>query len=214
MTCGDTFELHPHYQLAYRTDPGCQWVFCQQLPSGRCPVPPPAGVGLCLWGTHPPPPRDGAQRHRAVSGLRRLQCALVADLLCGDPSPWHFFAQEYLVRTPAGIRRHFKTATPEDRLRYDEAARTFGALETAEGAFAPARADPGAGRADQRPLLYGFTRYRELFNARQLLHLTRLGRAITALADPQAQHLLSLAFSEHLTTNCMYTAYAFGYRRH
>ena len=69
------------------------------------------------------------------------------------------------------------------------------------------------GRADQRPLLYGFTRYRELFNARQLLHLTLLGRAITAMQDLQAQHLLTLAFSEHLTTNCMYTAYAFGYRR-
>ena len=30
QTCGDTFELHPHYQLAYSTDPGRQWVFCQR----------------------------------------------------------------------------------------------------------------------------------------------------------------------------------------
>ena len=24
------FELHPHYQLAYSKDTGCQWVFCQR----------------------------------------------------------------------------------------------------------------------------------------------------------------------------------------
>src|SRR6516165_8605667 len=28
--CGALFELHPHYQLAYSKDTGCQWVFCQR----------------------------------------------------------------------------------------------------------------------------------------------------------------------------------------
>lgn len=73
----------------------------------------------------------------------------------------------------------------------------------------------GAFRAtfDARPLIHGFTRYRDLFNDRQLLHLTLLGQAITRVEDPRTRRLLAIAFSEHLTTNCIYTAYAFGYRR-
>jgi len=62
-------------------------------------------------------------------------------------------------------------------------------------------------------LIHGFRRYRELFNARQLLHLTLLGKAILEVADEKDKRLLGLAFSEHLTTNCMYAGYAFGYRR-
>ena len=211
--CGEAFELHPHYQLAYRTDAGRQWVFCQQCHQ-VCELSLRRQVLACACGArtrlHHGTVRKGTVRCPACG----VSSALSSRTYYAETPPrWHLFAQEYLVRTPAGIRRHFKTATPEDRLRYDEAARTLGALETTEGAFAPTRPIPVAGRADQRPLLYGFTRYRELFNARQLLHLTLLGRAITALPDPQAQHLLTLAFSEHLTTNCMYTAYAFGYRR-
>jgi adenine-specific DNA methylase len=211
--CGALFELHPHYQLAYSKDTERQWVFCQrchqvyELSLSR-------HVLACACGArtriHRGTVRQGTVRCPVCGGASALSSRrYYADA----PPTWHLFAQEYLEQTPEGIRRHFKTATDEDRLRYDEAAHTLHALEASEGAFAPVRPLPVKGRADQRPLLYGFTRYRELFNARQLLHLTLLGRAITAMQDLQAQHLLTLAFSEHLTTNCMYTAYAFGYRR-
>jgi hypothetical protein len=46
-----------------------------------------------------------------------------------------------------------------------------------------------------------------------LLHLTLLGREVLATQQDGSKKLLALAFSEHLTTNCMYTGYAFGYRR-
>ena len=72
---------------------------------------------------------------------------------------------------------------------------------------------PTNGRSDRRPLIHGFTKYRDLFNDRQLLHLNLLGQAIVHAEEPQLRRLLAMAFSEHLTTNCMYTAYAFGYRR-
>jgi adenine-specific DNA methylase len=55
--------------------------------------------------------------------------------------------------------------------------------------------------------------YADLFNDRQLLHLTLLGHRIRATQDRRLKQLLVLAFSEHLTANCMYTGYAYGYRR-
>jgi hypothetical protein len=86
-------------------------------------------------------------------------------------------------------------------------------LEGRDGAFAPERVIPVAGRSDRRPLIHGFRHYHELFNARQLLHLTLLGKAISALEDDKDRRLLGLAYSEHLSTNNMYVGYAFGYRR-
>ncbi|CAA9390627.1 MAG: Putative DNA methylase, partial [uncultured Chloroflexia bacterium] len=52
----------------------------------------------------------------------------------------------------------------------------------------------------------------ELFNARQLLHLSRLAEAIDGLQEPERE-AITLAFSDHLTTNCMMSHYAFGWRR-
>ena len=86
-------------------------------------------------------------------------------------------------------------------------------VEKAGGSFAPSRAITTDGRSDARPQIHSFTRYRDLFNDRQLLHLSLLGQAISRVEDPQSRKLLAPAFSKHLTTNCMYTAYAFGYRR-
>ena len=123
------------------------------------------------------------------------------------------FAQEYLEDTPDGVTRHFKKARTGDRIRYGKARRLLRDVEVAEGPFGPVRPIPTNGRSDRRPLIHGFTKYRDLFNDRQLLHLNLLGRAIAHTEEPQLRRLLAIAFSEHLTTNCMYTAYAFGYRR-
>ena len=71
---------------------------------------------------------------------------------------------------------------------------------------------PAADRGDPRLLRYGYGRYRELFNARQLLHLSDLAQAIEN-ADHAYRDALAIAFSDHLTTNCMLTSYAFGWRR-
>jgi hypothetical protein len=43
--------------------------------------------------------------------------------------------------------------------------------------------------------------------------LALLGQAIARVKDEKARQVLGMAFSEHLATNCMYAAYAFGYRR-
>ncbi len=210
--CGSTFEIHPHYQLAYDKEKGLQWVFCKachevaELLLTRKEF-------RCGCGT----------RTQIVQGtldhgkVRCPKCGTFSGLAERGEAPikpqWRLFAQEYLEEAQNGVTRHFKTASKGDRIRYDNASRKLKDIEKAGGAFAPGRTIPTDGRSDQRPLIHGISRYRDLFNDRQLLHLTLLGQAIKDIDDPKLRRLLAIAFSEHLTTNCMYTAYAFGYRR-
>jgi adenine-specific DNA methylase len=84
---------------------------------------------------------------------------------------------------------------------------------TADGLrWVPRRAIPTEGRADDRLLDYGYRYYHNLFNPRQLLHLSVLAEAL-AKTEARERDALGLAFSDHLTTNCMQTQYAFGWRR-
>jgi putative DNA methylase len=76
----------------------------------------------------------------------------------------------------------------------------------------PQREVPREGRSDDRLIDYGYRAYHELFNPRQLLHLSCLAEAISATAG-RVREALALAFSDHLATNCMMTYYAFGWRR-
>ena len=76
----------------------------------------------------------------------------------------------------------------------------------------PDQVIPREGRSDNRLIDYGYVRYADLFNDRQLLHLSYLAEAIDGV-EGLAREALSLAFSDHLTTNCMMTYYAFGWRR-
>lgn len=59
---------------------------------------------------------------------------------------------------------------------------------------------------------YGYRQWSQLCNSRQLLHLGRLAREIKKLPDDM-RRAIGLAFSNHLTTNCMLTSYAAGWRR-
>ena len=67
-------------------------------------------------------------------------------------------------------------------------------------------------RVDSRLLDYGYRQWTDLYNNRQLLHLSLLAEAIADF-DAPAHRALAVAFSHHLTTNCMMTAYAAGWRR-
>jgi len=210
--CGASFEIHPHYQLAYSKEKGIQWVFCKnchevsELPLTQEEV-------RCGCGTA----TRIAQGSLSRGKVQCPECRDVTELGDRGDTPqrpeWHLFAQEYLDGTRERVTRHFKKADKGDQILYGEACRLLEDIERTGGSFAPFRSIPTIGRSDRRPLIHGFTRYRDLFNGRQLLHLTLLGRAITGVREPRERRLLSIAFSEHLTTNCMYTAYAFGYRR-
>jgi adenine-specific DNA methylase len=207
-SCERQVEVHPHYQLAHDEARGKQWAFCRgchavrELPFHRRSLRCDCGVATAI---HEGPLEQGKV---TCPHCRRAHGLADRDASEGPPR-WRLFAQEYVLHDGPRASRHFKRAADADRALYDEAA---AALEE-EGALAPGRRIPSRGRADRRPLLHGFRRYWELFNARQLLHLTLLGRALRRIRDEAERRLLTLAFSEHLTTNCMYAAYAFGYRR-
>jgi putative DNA methylase len=211
--CGEDFDLHPHHQLAYDAAKGIQWAFCRachevhEFPLGRKQI-------RCGCGERTPihsgPLVDGAVRCPSCGASEALSARGRRD---GTPPKWRLFAQEYLEPEGSRVLRRFKRATEADQARYDAAARALSLAERKGERFAPSRHIPQEGRSDGRPLIHGFTRYRELFNRRQLLHLTLLGRSVAAVEDPRERLLLGMAFSDHLTSNCMYAAYAFGYRR-
>ncbi|WP_104203915.1 hypothetical protein [Billgrantia saliphila] len=68
------------------------------------------------------------------------------------------------------------------------------------------------GWSDNRLVSYGYRRWTDLFNDRQLLHLALLMKEIRTLEEP-VRSAISMAFSDHLTTNCMMASYAHGWRR-
>jgi putative DNA methylase len=211
--CRTEFEIHPHFQLAYDRNKKIQWVFCREchevreLPIRRKKFECGCGEATAI---HEGTLRDGkvvcpgcGDAHPLVSLKGRA----------GNDGRWRLFAQEYLERTQKEIVRKFKRATDEDRKIYLRADGRLWDLEAAHPGLIPERKIPAVGRSDYRPLIHGFHRYRDLFNRRQLLHLALLGQAIARVGDEKARQVLGMAFSEHLATNCMYAAYAFGYRR-
>jgi adenine-specific DNA methylase len=211
--CGNKFEANPHYRLAYNKEKDLQWVFCKdchsiyELPLQHTEL-------FCKCGT-----TTEILKGTLIKGkLCCPDCSSIFSLAdSGQESSelpgWYLFAQEFLEPASKGTIRRFKRATDDDRGRYEKASQIFRKIEMEEGSLAPNRAIPSNGRSDQRPIIHGIKRYRDLFNDRQLLHLTLLGKAIKKLPISRARQILTMAFSEHLTTNCMYSSYAFGYRR-
>jgi len=222
--CGVAVEAHPHHQLAYEAMKGAagrQWAFCrlchavQDLPASRkhlccshCGGARTAiGVGTVSYGKLTCPHCGTGER--LIDGARRT----------GKPPRFRLFALETLDPDVKGrrvplSRRSFKAATRADRVRVEAAAEALAARRQPDGTlpFVPERAIPDIERADDRLTAYGYRRYRELFLPRQLLHLSLLGEAISGVAGP-GREALALAYSDHLTTNCVMTGYAGGYRR-
>lgn len=211
--CGENFEVHPHYQLAYNKEKNIQWVFCRECHEIH-ELPLECKELCCECGTKTKILEGSLSKGKVRCPFCKNVTALSNKDICSVKQPkWKLFAQEYIDYSASRVTRHFKKATDKDKKIYEQASQVLNEIEANEGPFAPQRYIPSYGRLDQRPIIHGFKKYRDLFNERQLLHLTLLGKAILQLDDDIQKKIFSLAFSEHLTTNCMYTAYAFGYRR-
>lgn len=218
--CQCIVEAHPSFQLAYEAEGSVQWVFCpgchgvQQIDRQdtelRC-------ESCCLTQ------RIAAGNVR-YGRLTCPHCGTVERLIdvasrTGCPPKWRLFALESLEefhgrRSVPMTERRFHAATHHDVEVLDNARRALEARRAVDGmvAWIPDRRIPQEARSDDRLLRYGYERYQELFNPRQLLHLSRLAEGIASLKGP-ARSALALAFSAHLTTNCMMAHYAFGWRR-
>jgi adenine-specific DNA methylase len=215
--CGSEIELHPHYQLARDTDEGIQWAFCrhchdiQELSIKR-------DVLVCNECSRRTKIQAGTQREGTIICLDcRAEEPLSDNSRRRDgPPEWRLFAQQYLERYgpgPRQLNRKYKKATQEDKQLYQNAASRFEELRNSGIAKIPDRHIPSEGRSDSRPILHGFTHYHQLFNNRQLLHLHNLADELSSREESPESLALSMAFSEHLTTNCMLVGYAFGYER-
>ncbi len=218
--CGQTVEAHPHYQLAYEAGGTHQWVFCknchnvqeldlsaESLHCKHCGVTTVIKNGPIHYGRFTCP--YCKTQERLIDLARRT----------GQPPQWKMFAIEYLDMSPTKGKlplshRRFRAVSKYDDSVLKAAKEALKQRELPGGSFAwvPDRHIPRKNRADDRLIQYGYSMYRELFNPRQLLHLSYLAEAINGL--PESVHeAMALAFSDHLTTNCMMAHYAFGWRR-
>ncbi len=220
-SCGEAVEAHPHYQLAYEAEGSRQWAFCpgchgvQELSRGetelRCDD---CGTATSIGAS---PVRYGRLTCPCCGRHERL---IDVAARTGRPPEWRLFALETLETLPTGKKsvplsqRRFRPARDEDLLVFESAERALRDRAEPNGSlpWVPSRRIPREGRADDRLLDYGYEKYSELFNARQLLHLSLLAEAVDGLQEPERE-AVTLAFSHHLTTNCKMAHYAFGWRR-
>ena len=212
VNCPATVELHPHFQLAYSKEKGLQWAFCRnchevyELPIERKVL----NCSSCGKRTII---REGNYGKGVMTcpDCKHTQRIGAANVDTAELPVWKLFAQEYLVGRGKDCKRHFKRAEKHDLELFSQVERRLQMF--GEELLLPTRTIPREYRSDKRPLIHGIHNYSDFFNDRQKLHLHLLGTAIRRVKNDEARYYLGLAFSEHLTTNCMYTAYAFGYRR-
>jgi putative DNA methylase len=218
--CGRQVDAHPHYQLGYEATGARQWVACRScgqvaerprsaktLVCDACTERTVIGAGPVSYGKLTCP--------TCGTGQRLIQIGRAT----GRPPSWRLFAVE-AISPPSGTRavplaqRRYMAATEVDQQVFAQARAALQQRRSRNDdvGWLPIAEIPRTGRADNRLLDYGYRHYTDLFNDRQLLHLSLLAEAIDRLRGPERE-LCALAFSNHLTTNCMQTAYAFGWRR-
>ncbi|MHB8577968.1 MAG: DNA methyltransferase [Dehalococcoidia bacterium] len=214
--CGTDFDAHPNFQLAY--DGVQQWVFCAHC--GQIHHLPPRRVTFVCNTCGK---RTAIMAGRAKYGKATCpRCGVSEPLIevgrrTDAPPSWRQFAVEVLTQPDGGRavplrHRRFFPADHETSARFAAATAAYLRRQSTHPATVPTLAISRLDRHDSRLIDYGYRRWTELFNARQLLHLSLLTEAIAAFDEP-TRTALSLALSDHLTTNCMLTSYAAGWRR-
>src|SRR5206468_7864200 len=199
---------HPRALLARDQDSRLAWAFCRycsrlhELPRGRSVVECSCGRISRLTDTN----ADGGKYHCPFCFHDERMRNYVARR-GRRPADRRLIAKEEINwRTRA---RRFRSVSTEDQRRFERARRKFGRHET-DLPIPNARVITRPG--DSRPLSYGFARYREMFNARQLLHHGSVLKTFLTLKEP-ARSIALLAFSESLETNCMFCPYSTDWRR-
>ncbi|MCZ7645980.1 MAG: DNA methyltransferase [Planctomycetota bacterium] len=214
--CAQPFQAHPTYLLA--EDKESQWVVCSHCgeiarrPAGQerfmcysCRRFTVVQAGTVNYGTATCP----ACGHR--------QALIEVGRAAESPPTWELFALELLDAPDGGrplpmTRRRFVRARDADKERYEEATLLCTDRRRSHPHFFPLDPIADGDRFDSRLLDYGYRRWTDLFNDRQIFHLSLLAEGIAEFDEP-VRRALAVAFSDHLTTNCMMTAYAASWRR-
>ena len=214
--CGSPFQAHPTYVLAETS--GIQWILCSacgdvaRLPSGQKR----SKCSECHEWTHVD---TGTVTYGKATCPECGHCQALIDVgrTSGSPPKWELIALEVLDadsgRRPVPIaNRQIVRAHASDIALYRRASRLCRQRRRSHPETFPLVPIADQDRVDYRLLDYGYRLWTDLFNDRQLLHLSLLAEAISDFDQP-VRHALAMAFSDHLTTNCMMTAYAASWRR-
>ena len=213
--CGSHFDAHPNHVLA--DDGTTRHAFCSacgtihDLPARA------ASFDCTSCGHHTDCDRGTVLRGRAECPHCGHGDQLIEYGRRSGAPRWRLFAVE-TINPGAGSRmitmseRTFRKATDQDVRQYERAEVALAEAELAGEVLIPDDAIDTSGWSDERLSAYGYGRWRDLFNARQLLHLGLLAKEISLLDQP-LRGAVAMAFSDHLTTNCMMASYAGGWRR-
>lgn len=214
--CGSRFQAHPTYLLA--DDNGIQLVICstcgdvarraschKRFKCSECSEWTRIKAGTVTYGTAACP----ACGHR--------QALIDVGRTSGSPPIWELFALEVLDAQGGGrpvpiAKRRIVRARESDIALYKKASQLCNHRRMSYPKTFPSATIADQDRFDSRLLDYGYRQWTDLFNDRQLLHLSLLAEAIADFDEP-VRRALAVAFSDHLTKNCMMTAYAASWRR-
>ena len=126
--------------------------------------------------------RNGTVRCGRCSNERQI----IDFVKKGRPAKKHLFALEYSAKDEKGkIVRRFKSADEFDRREFRKAKQLL-ERECDKRPY-PRASIFEAGRFDSRPISHGYSRYEQLFNARQLYCLALLFQEILRLEDAKAR---------------------------
>lgn len=214
--CKKIGEAHPNYVLAEEAGQK-RWTFCR-----KCHEPHALGAGRRSFTCPSCKTKTALNSAPVQNGTYTCQhCNKGTPLIAlgretKQPPTWRLFAIEAIPRTkrrPVPMKeRVFLRATAAHQAAVTRASKALRQELEADPDFLPRHKIEKKHRSDTRLTDYGYRQWSQLFNDRQLLHLGHLARAIKKLPDDE-RHAIGLAFSNHLTTNCMLTSYAAGWRR-
>jgi len=101
--------------------------------------------------------------------------------------------------------RFFKRVDPDDIGLWEKAKREY--HDCKDNLLIPHQKIPTEGRSDPRPVNHGYTHFKDMFNKRQLLCLSRLLEEILKIPDTNIRELMLIAFSDCLDANNMFCKY-------
>ena len=212
QSCHREFEGHIHYLLHSRKS--------EKSVNPRC-------VGFCQKCHEPHTLQNGEKFINCKCGeqtevekgnlhLGKYRCphcnhqGFVKDVpLDSLPLQQRLFAIEYI--DPDTGKRAYKQVDDNDEFNFAKACQDLNQLWTELPI--PDQYIPLEGRTDPRPVSFGYKKYHELFNNRQLLCLALILKRILDVKNEKHRELLLLAFSDSLACNNKFCSYAFGYQK-
>jgi len=217
-SCKRIGEAHPNYVLAEQAGQN-RWAFCRKCHAPHSLTVSEKGFRCTSCNTKTILDSAPVQNGTYACPYCEKRTPLIAlGRNTQKPPTWRLFAIEAIPRTKGTGRpvpmkkRVFLQATAAHRAAVTRASKALRQELEADPDFLPRHAIEEKYRFDTRLTDYGYRQWSQLFNDRQLLHLGRLAREIKKLPEDE-RNAIGLAFSNHLTTNCMLTSYAAGWRR-